>query len=68
MAASPMSEMIMVMADGGWAYDALEHGFVKGDLWVTWGQAVAALTAAEAGEEWILNDGEPPGGVPANEA
>lgn len=43
-----------VMVRAGWAYDDKTHGFRKGEDWVTWGQAEAALAAAETGEGQVI--------------
>ena len=48
--------LVEAMSVAGWSYDEASHGFefgdvVAGKLWVSWQQAVDAMSAAEAGRE-----------------
>ncbi len=44
------------MTAAGWSYDLVRDRWTKGDLWLTWYQARAAVGAAERGEEWVFNE------------
>lgn len=45
-----MTDLSIIMREAGWHYDKASHGFARGEMWVSWQQAEAALSAAETGE------------------